>query len=121
MEKRIVEIILGMAALTWGIWLMLPFSIFQSSPTFAVMAEIAPEWVWGLLMAGAGLQAIVGIWRNSYTMRRWSLAVMAALWLAAWTTFLLANWRSTTTVHYIWWFVFCAYSYMRVSRNGVQP
>lgn len=118
MDKRIVELILGCAALTWGVWLLLPFAIFPTSPTFRVMGEIAPEWVWGLLMAGAGLQSIIGVMRQSYTMRRWSLAVMAALWLASWTAFVLGNWRSTTSVHYLWWFVLCAYSYLRAYKNG---
>lgn len=119
MTRRIYELILALAALAWGGWLLLPINTFESSTTFRVLNATAPEWAWGILMVGAGLQLWYGLWQDSYTMRRWSLAIMACLWLATWGALVIGNWRSTATVHYIFWVILCAVSYLKAGRNGV--
>ena len=118
-HRRVTETILASSALSWGIWLLLPFNTYGSSVTFSVLADIAPEWVVGSAMFLAGLLLFVGGVRQSYCLRRWSLVAIALMWAILWMAFLLGNWRSTATVTYIWWFVLSVYSYLRVGRNGV--
>lgn len=119
MTRRIYELILALAALAWGGWLLLPINTFESSTTFRVLNATAPEWIWGGLMAGAGCQLLYGLWRDSYTVRRWSIAIMVCLWFAIWCTLVISNWRSTATVTYVFWVILCAVSYLKAGRNGV--
>ena len=120
-RRRATEMVLSCAALSWGIWLLLPLDTFGASVAFTVLGQLGPEWMWGLLMGGAGLQGLWGAYKGSYTMRRWSLLVQAGCWLAIWCAFVLSSWRSTTTIHYIWWVVLCVLAYLRAGRNGVHP
>jgi hypothetical protein len=40
----VLALILGTS---WGIWLIIPIHAFKAAPSYALMAQIAPEWVWG--------------------------------------------------------------------------
>jgi hypothetical protein len=119
MDKRIIEYILALCALTWGLWLVLPFDTCNSSATFVFLCTAAPEWFWGLLLLGSGTFLLLGDVRESRCIRRSALVILALTWFAVWIGFAIGNWRSTAAVNYLWWFVLSAYAYMRVGRNGV--
>jgi hypothetical protein len=55
-EGALTEFFLGLMSLTWGLWVLSPFwDAFGASSSFAIMAQIAPEPVWGAAMAIIGL------------------------------------------------------------------
>jgi hypothetical protein len=120
MEKRIIEGIIALSALSWGVWLLLPFDTFGSSATFRVLPMIAPEWAWGAVFVTVSLLLLFGILRCSRAIRRHALLFLSLLWLATWSALVISNWRSTAATNYIWWAILSAYSYMRVASNGVS-
>jgi hypothetical protein len=117
-EQRVTEIILALCALSWGVWLLLPFDTFSSSATFVLLARTAPEWVWGAFMCAGAITTLVGLYRRSCPVRRHGLIAMTIVWMIVWTSFAIGNWRSTAAVTYLWWAILCGYWYLRVQRNG---
>lgn len=118
MNKRITEAILAFCALSWGIWLLFPFDTCTSAPTFTFFCRIAPEWVWGSLMASGGSVLCWGIFRGGdCRIRRAALMLLSITWFVVWITFLIGNWRSTAAVNYLWWFVLCVNAYLG-ARNS---
>ncbi len=65
-------------AVAWGGWLLLPMQTFTETPVYATMAVLAPEWVWGILVAGLGL---VSLTARHYRWRRVKLVVRLGLGL----------------------------------------
>lgn len=41
------RLLLALSSLTWAFLLLLPGSLFQGRPTYAVMSAIASEEIWG--------------------------------------------------------------------------
>lgn len=119
MMRRIYELLIALTAIVWGGWLISPIDTFGSTPTARVFHNIAPEWVWGVVMVATGTHLLLAIWRDKLTMRRLSLVMLSLLWLAIWAIFVLGNWRSTATVIYLFWVILCAVSYWKAGRNGV--
>lgn len=116
-ELRYVEYLLASLAMCWGIWLLLPWEAFPSTPTYAVMHKIVPEAVWGGALFANGAVLLCGLWRLSYRVRRWALLSLFILWLMVWLALLFGNWRSTATAVYIHAAVFCALAYLRLPRS----
>lgn len=60
----------GLGAVGWGGFLLIPQAgTFAAAPSFAQMATIAPEWVWGLVMFVGGLLQWLAVFRE-YTRLR---------------------------------------------------
>jgi hypothetical protein len=64
---------------------------FVSSPSFAAMAALAPEWVWGLALFGVGVVHLAAMIRRAYHWRRAMMFVFAVLWAFMAAMFLLSN------------------------------
>lgn len=113
------EFVSGFAAFGWGIMLLLPYLSlwlgepyiggFSRSPTFKVMAEIAPEWVWGGAMVIAGAVQLVAAfcdyeaWAcriNWRAVRYYTALLLIALWAFISITFIRANPGATSTAVY---------------------
>lgn len=60
-------IILGVYTVVWGLWLVNPFwSVFSQAPLYHVLAQVAPEWFWGLVAITCGSFTIYGAIRRHY-------------------------------------------------------
>ena len=60
-------VLLGIYTVVWGFWLANPFwEVFKTAPLYSVMADFAPEWVWGGIALAAGLVIITGAVKRSY-------------------------------------------------------
>ncbi len=116
-RMRHTEYLLASIALWWGVWLISPFwESFPTTPAFRVMAAIAPEWAWGVVMLSIGGLLIVGLRRVDYPLRRVALLIMALLWMAIWVALLMGNWRGPGTILYIHLSVLCVIAYLRLSH-----
>lgn len=116
-DWRGLELILASWAISWGLWLLAPWwTVFASTPTFAVMHGIAGEEVWGAAPTLLGIVLLVGLARHSYAMRRGALMGLALMWLAFWAALVLGNWQSTATPVYIHLATLCAMCYLRLYR-----
>lgn len=50
------ELIAASFALWWGLWVWSPgWAVFGTSPSYAVMAAVAPDVIWGGALMAAGL------------------------------------------------------------------
>ena len=78
-DTRLLEIAVAFLGTMWGIWLLLPLSIFASSDAFTAM-RIMPEWVWGILMLSISLSTLYTSWnRKSPYIRARLLQLLAAI------------------------------------------
>lgn len=101
LRPRILE--LGGAAwsVVWGFWVGNPWwDVFPSSPTFQTMGQVAPEWVWGLVVVGVGIGQLIALYNDS---TRWRYRISASaflVWAFVTWLFLISNFSSTATVTY---------------------
>ena len=56
---HLVELVSGLACTSVGIWLLLPTRVLHYDPLFVDVAQIADEWVWGVLLSAFGMIAIL--------------------------------------------------------------
>ncbi len=73
-DVDLVEIASGILMLGWGVQLLLPWETFRTGVGYAVLAQLAPETAWGLLMAWCGFTQI-----GAYLMEQWRVRLAASL------------------------------------------
>lgn len=60
---RPLPAMIGLFWLLIGAWLLLPWRTFDSSPSYESLRQFLPEWVHGVIGAGAGV-AVLGPWNR---------------------------------------------------------
>jgi hypothetical protein len=117
-EIELVEIMSGIAALSWGIWLLIPsLDSFQSGRTFEAMAMVAPEWLWGTSMMGVGFFAIQSVLAHNIRLRKMTSLTLSIMWMFITAIFAYSNLASTAAVTYGVFTFFTAWSYLRLSQR----
>ena len=76
-----IEIQNGLSGLLTGTWLLLHVNTFASTPSYQLLADIAPEWVWGLLFLIFGITQLTSVSLDQVRMRRISSALLALLFI----------------------------------------
>lgn len=113
------EFLVGAACLGWGIWLLNPWwDTFGGSPTFAAMAQAAPEWLWGVAMALLGAAALIGMVRDRMAWRRAAQLGLAMVWAFIAASFWQSNLPSTGSVTYPLLALVAAWSFWRMRMRG---
>ena len=119
-DTYVIEIYQALLSVLWGGWLLAPWPTFPSTPTFRVMALLMPEELWGGMLICVGLLHGCGLARRSLSVRRASILLGFAIWVAISTAIVSANWRTTATITYPWVAINYALVYWRVGyRNHV--
>ena len=114
-----IEIILAFHSTTLGLYLLLPFDTFGSSPSFAIMAAIAPEWAWGSVILACGLGLLAAMWIGSVHWRLRILILLAHLWLIIAVAVAVANYRSSGVISYVFFCIIYIATYLRLAaENG---
>ena len=117
-DIELVEIMSGVASLSWGLWLLNPiFNTFVSAPTFNTMSSIAPEWLWGFAMFVIGIIQIESVLSHSLRRRKLSSIILATMWIFITSVFAHANISSTGVVIYGTFAIFTVWSYLRLSQR----
>lgn len=100
-EPLAIELVSGFLGFWWGLWLLLPlWDTFATTASFAFMASVAPEWLWGaVIMIGGGFQVTVVILGNPIWRWRAALGAVATWGLVA-GMLATANVGGTGTVTY---------------------
>ena len=78
------ELMTSIAALAWGLWLLMPW-VYLASPSRPVMLallEIAPEGVWALLAIALGALQGLALAKNLTMLRSWVSAAAFFLWFS---------------------------------------
>lgn len=80
----------GLMKVAIGFWLLLPWSTFESSPTFAVFS-ILPEWVWGCSLLALGLAHLLSLRSGNIDRRRHGAMVGYLVWFSFAVVFVATN------------------------------
>lgn len=130
---EIVEFLFGAMALTWGVWVALPwFDALAVATVWRLLLRIIPdEFTWGIISATIGSSLLFGLANDNKPQRFWSLLALTSLWFGFIPLFLFSDPRG---VGPLWFALFCGMSgwatrlmYVRIvgrsvglsRRNGV--
>jgi hypothetical protein len=119
-QLRYIEYLLASISAWWGIWLLMPWQSFASTPTFAFAHRVAPEWAWGTVVTTGGMLLFTGLLMVSRPIRRAALMLLSLTWLSVWVALTVGNWQSTATIIYVHMAVMCAFAYLRLSYANQQ-
>lgn len=71
----------GLLKMAIGLWLLLPFDTFGSSPTFAALS-ILPEWLWGVTLIGLGTFHLLALQGGNRDQRRHAATIGYLVWFS---------------------------------------
>lgn len=111
-----LETWLDLAIASWGIYLVLPFDTFASSPTYRAVSDIVPEHVLGLFMIVIAMVQFCGI-GMSHMMRRYALLAGSTICLFIMLTFTYSNIQSAGIPTFFALSMGCLFSYIKVTSN----
>ena len=90
--QRFVELVLrrdieysefqgALIAFSWGLWMMNPWvDIFSTYNGYRALADIAPDFYWGILLTLVGVCQLYGLVRRKYSYRRFFAFMAAVIW-----------------------------------------
>ena len=125
-DDRKVSYLLALTALAWGLVLLNPTDTFSTSPAFSMMAQIAPEYVWGLLFSGFGVLQLIIIGRDHKHFKPISGYVQLLgvfIWSMIALFFYIGNPRGTGFVPYItitFLSLFCYWDIIRFQKQKTR-
>jgi hypothetical protein len=80
-EGALTEFFLGIISLVWGLWVLSPWwNAFDGQVAFAVMQQIAPEWVWGCVMTIVGVLKVATILSEQPKAKQYVFLVSLFVW-----------------------------------------
>jgi len=90
------EFVMGIIAMIWGLWLLNPaWDSYVSTPSYAPLETLAPEWIVGVGMFMVGAAQIVALLLEARSWRRATALMMVSAWVFIGVTFGYANIAST--------------------------
>lgn len=113
-------LILGVFTAFWGIWVLMPWSVFGRADLFSKLSEFAPEVLWGLWATGAGILVIASIIRGLYRYLAWTLAFIGWHWATVAVFMWWGDWQNTGGLTYSFAAVYASYAYLNVKINQVN-
>lgn len=113
-QAEIGEFILGMFAVTWGIWLLLPMWDTFSYPSFASFLYVAPEHIWGLFALFLGLITILFASTKLFFVRKLMSLLHIAWWAFVSSMFVFAAPGNTAVPVYMMLSVYSFWRYVKL-------
>jgi nitrate reductase gamma subunit len=101
--KRL-EYVCAFAAILWGLWVVNPFwNTFDptKSSVFRSMSEVAPEWVWGLVILLIGILQFVSRRTMNIKFRSISSFLAMFVWITLSIFYLMGNYASPGISMYV--------------------
>lgn len=95
-----LELFLAIQSLTWGLWLLGPWSAFGQVPAAFTVLGLVPEPIWGGLFAAHGLAHLIALWKGDPHLCRRAAIVTAGLWSVVLGSFLVTVPLSTAVPIY---------------------
>lgn len=80
-HSDLTELLFSLIAIIWGLWLLLPFNSFGSSPSWSAMLAFASEDTWAIWILIIGLIQFLGVACNYESSRKRSPFVLFLTWL----------------------------------------
>lgn len=97
------EFLSCLTAVLVGAWLLNPaWDTFGASPSYSLMAYVAPEWAWGLALLAVGVVQAYAIAVGRSFWRKTALLAEAFVWAVSGIMFAMSNPSSTgTVIHFV--------------------
>lgn len=112
------SIILGVYTIIWGLWVINPiWSVFARAPLYAVMASLAPEYVWGAFALLCGSAMVFGATRRSFRALTNGAIAVWFHWLLIGVCYFLGDWQSTGGITAIMLAVYAGFVYLNIRVN----
>lgn len=113
-------IILGLATIMWGLWIVLPFwDVFSISSVYStLLATHIPEFCWGLLAIGCGMITTWGATVRKTTPLKIGSMVAGWHWLMITIFYISGNWMDSTWVFTLMFALYAAYVAMNLRVNS---
>lgn len=117
-EVRIIEWVSAIFAFLWGIWFCVGM-VDYDRPAYALMATIAPYWVWGGIVASYGLALAICLYMEYRKVRKRVLRSLFLIWLGVGLCLGLPNPYSSGFFTYFYVATIHGIAYIRlVNRDG---
>lgn len=114
--------IMGAYTFIWGLWLALPWATFARSPVYDMMANLAPELVWGIAAMCIGALILYGVWNSTYKALLRGALTGFYYWFVVSGFYLMGSWHSVAWINAFMVSIYCAFVgiNLRVNRKVVD-
>lgn len=113
-------LILGVMTALWGLWLLMPWPVFEHAVLFSKMSDFAPEWAWGCWSVTSGLLVIYGVFKGFYRILSWTLAFIGWHWFTVSSMMWWGDWQNTGGLTYSFICLLVVYCYLNIKVNYVK-
>lgn len=110
LDVRSIEVVFLALTFGWGTWMAMPWDTFGSAPSYRILEQIAPEWMWGATAIFIGTCRLCGLLFGSFPLRIFAAGAGCGIWWSTWVGIAIHEWRSVGVPVYFVLSVFCAYS-----------
>lgn len=105
----------------WALILLVSTNTFSTSHSYDVMANLMPEWAWGLLCLHNGILQLVGMHKideKKHKHKKIGLLIATGFWIFVATMILLGNTATTGTGTYFLFGCLNGWVYLNYYKNG---
>lgn len=88
-----LRLFMGASSLLWGVWLLMPWVTTGNGFTF--LRDLAPMWVWAMLMIGVGLSQVFAVCNENFLPRMFACTTAGAWWTWLTVTIAISNPHAT--------------------------
>lgn len=111
-------ILLGIYTVVWGLWVANPFwNVFERADLYMSLANIAPEYLWGLLAIACGTLTIYGAVKRNYGPLVRGAASSGWHWFMISIFYFAADPLSTGGITALIFAVYAAFIYLNIRVN----
>lgn len=120
--ERPVSTVLSVYAIGWGIILLAPTNTFGRSPSYASMAALFPENVWGISVVILGVAQFYGAVAQSHRVAVVGTFFSILLWLLVCAQMTFSNYITYGHIWshgvwtYLWYVCLSLYAYLRLAN-----
>jgi hypothetical protein len=113
--NRFTAAALSTYTMLWGVWLSNPFwQVFNQSPLYRWMADVASETVWGLGAVSVGVIMLYGVIRSSKKSLTIGAFVGFIHWLLIAVGYFAGSWQNTGGITSIFMATYCGVIYLNL-------
>lgn len=114
LDKRKTEFVTSAYCILWGIWLLLPWDSFSTSEVFRLMANLAPEWVWGIFVLSSGIFHLTAVISNNLKTSLIASLITLFTFTILFVLTAFSNYKATAVVTYFTLLVCSWHSYIEL-------
>jgi len=92
----------GVLIMLWGLWLLLPFSVFSTSPSYSFVSGVTSEAFLGGIAFLIGATQVYAVLTRNVKLIAYTAISQFVFWTFLFLSFVQSNWQSPGTVVYSW-------------------